>query len=94
MTRARSDSGAKAVCAREKESGDALRSSRKPLRTGAILLVIATVLAVFVNFMPLISFEAILHPSRCRSSGRFPSTGRSCSSESERPRSLQRKRRR
>ena len=62
MTRAQSDSGAKAVCAREKESGDALRSSRKPLRTGAILLVVATVLAVFVNFMPLISFEAILQP--------------------------------
>ena len=62
MTRAQSDSSVKVVCAREKESGDALRSSRKPLRTGAILLVIATVLAVFVNFMPLISFEAILHP--------------------------------
>ena len=62
MTRVQYDGGAKAVSAREKESDDALRSSRKPLRTGAILLVIATVLAVFVNFMPLISFEAILQP--------------------------------
>lgn len=62
MTRVQPDSGRKAVSAREQETDDALRSSRKPLRTGAILLLIATVLAVFVNFMPLISFEAILHP--------------------------------
>ncbi len=62
MARVQYDGGVKAVSAREKESDDALRSSRKPLRTGAILLVVATVLAVFVNFMPLISFEAILQP--------------------------------
>ncbi len=52
MTRVQSDGGAKAVSAREKESDNALRSSRKPLRTGAILLVVATVLAVFVNERP------------------------------------------
>ena len=58
-----SDSRAKTDNARETEEEAFLRGSLKPLKIGAAVLIAATVIAVFLNFLPVISFRPITKPA-------------------------------
>ena len=45
-----------------KKEDDSLKSSLKPLNVFAVILAIATVIAVFINFLPLIQFRPVTLP--------------------------------
>ena len=62
MTYNGSDSRAKADIARKTEEDDQLLRSLKPLKTGAAVLIAATLIAVFLNFLPVISFRPLAVP--------------------------------
>ena len=56
MTYSNNDSSVKTGSARE-EDGACIQRSLKPIKVYAVILVIATVIAVFINFMPVIQFN-------------------------------------
>ena len=62
MTYSGADSRAKADIARKTEEDDQLLRSLKPLKTGAAVLIAATLIAVFLNFLPVISFRPLAVP--------------------------------
>ena len=48
--------------AREKPDEDAIQNSLKPHKSFALILLIATIVAVFINFLPIIRFKPITIP--------------------------------
>ena len=61
MSKPKAESRPKAGSAGETEE-DSLQSSRKLLRVFGVLLAVATAAAVFINFLPVISFRPISLP--------------------------------